>query len=355
MKTKAEIVKNFDPNGVGQQGTLFGLPFSPENAELIIIPVPFEVTVSYSAGTARGPVAIRDASTQVDLLDGDIYEAWKLGIAMLPLSPDLALESEKAREIASSYIAWLEAGEPEDMRSEMNDIPAEIDQLSVKMMDWVNETAREWREKGKLVAVLGGDHSTPLGLINALAEEHPDFGILQIDAHMDLRESYEGFEYSHASIMFNALKNKNISRLVQAGIRDYCDSEEAIVNESNGRIVTIYDRDIKEQLYEGNNWKSQCESIATHLPEKIYISFDIDGLDPKLCPHTGTPVPGGFEFAEAMYLIKTLVKAGKKIIGFDLCEVAPGEDDWDGNVGARALYKLCNLMAVSQGKLSFRP
>jgi agmatinase len=86
----------------------------------------------------------------------------------------------------------------------------------------------------------------------------------------------------------------------------------------------------------------QVKAILDCLPEKVYISFDIDGLDPKLCPHTGTPVPGGLELEEAFYLIKEVARSGRQIIGFDLCEVAPGNDQWDGNVGARVLYRLAS-------------
>lgn len=187
--------------------------------------------------------------------------------------------------------------------------------------------------------------------MHALAEKHAEYGILQIDAHADLRNAYEGFTYSHASIMFNALKLPQVKKLVQVGIRDLCQGEAELVDQSNGRITTFYDYKIKNKLYEGNSWQKQCKKIIAQLPQKVYISFDIDGLDPKLCPATGTPVPGGFEFEEAVYLIKTLVQSGREIIGFDLCEVAPGDSEWNGNVGARLLYKLCNWMAVSQGRL----
>lgn len=354
MKTREQILEDFDPNGVGVHGSLFGLPFTPEMAGLVIIPVPYEVTVSYREGTAGGPKAILEASTQVDLLDGDIREAWKLGIAMLPLSRDMELESEQLREKASSYIEWLEAGKPEDMKGEMAGIPAEVDKLSAQMVSWVKGKALEWIRKGKMVAVLGGDHSTPLGLINALAGEYDNYSILQIDAHMDLRKAYEGFEFSHASIMHNALINKNITKLVQVGIRDYCSEEKAVVERYGGRIKTYYDQDIKTRLYDGGKWSVICDEVIADLYDNVYVSFDIDGLDPKLCPNTGTPVPGGVDFNEAMYLIRKLVESGRTVIGFDLCEVAPGDHEWDGNVGARVLYRLANLMAVSQGKLSFR-
>jgi agmatinase len=346
--------KDFDPNGVGQVGNLFGLPFSPDNAELVIIPVPWEVTVSYTAGTAEGPEAILYASPQLDLFDPDIPDAWKLGIAMLPISEEIKEESDKLRDIAEEYILWLEEGQDETDNEELKWTPDTVNTKSAELNKWVKDQATSLLRNNKMVALLGGDHSTPLGLMQAFADKYAEFGILQIDAHADLRDAYEGFEFSHASIMFNALKIKNISKLVQVGIRDYAESEARIVNDSNGRIVTFYDKDIKEQQYEGTTWRSICDDVLEQLPQNVYISFDIDGLDPKLCPHTGTPVAGGFEFEQAMYLVKMLVKSGRKIIGFDLCEVAPGENEWDGNVGARVLYKLCNLMAVSQGKLNFK-
>jgi agmatinase len=116
-------------------------------------------------------------------------------------------------------------------------------------------------------------------------------------------------------------------------------------------VAIFYDSFLKEGMNDGKSWKKQCKKIVAQLPQKVYISFDIDGLDPKLCPGTGTPVPGGLEFDQAVYLLKALVRSGREIIGFDLVEVAPGESEWNGNVGARLLYKLCNWMAVSQKKL----
>ena len=182
--------------------------------------------------------------------------------------------------------------------------------------------------------------------MQALADINQSFGILHIDAHADLREAYEGFEFSHASIMFNALKIQQISHLVQVGIRDYCEAELKLI-QSDKRISTFFDRDIKQQQFNGKNWAEICENIISLLPQNIYLSFDIDGLDPKLCPNTGTPVPGGLELEQALFLIERLVQSGRKIIGFDLNEVAPGSDEWDANVGARLLYRLANMCMVS--------
>lgn len=348
MISKDEVIQSFDPNAPGTSGNLFGLPFGIEHAEVVIVPVPWEVTVSYQTGTAQGPKAILDASAQVDLFVRDIHDAWKLGIAMQPVPENILEESTKLRALSSQYIESLEEGAP---FNPANPVLTKINEACENLNIYVKSTTQRFLKEGKLVGLLGGDHSTPLGFIRALSERYERFGILQIDAHADLRKAYEGFTYSHASIMYNALKIPAVNRLVQVGIRDFCEEEVKVINRSTGRVVTFFDEDIKAEQYAGKAWESICDEIIKQLPDRVYISFDIDGLDPKLCPNTGTPVAGGFEFHQIAYLIKKLVAANKKIIGFDLNEVAPGESEWDANVGARMLYHLCNWMAVSNKKL----
>lgn len=343
MPSKAEQIAEFDPNGVGRRGRLFGLPFAPETADVVILPVPWDVTVSYAAGTAGGPMAVLEASPQIDYFLPDIPDAWKIGIAMEPIPTTWAEQAAHLRSRVEPYIEALEAGEdPEAVKDAHAGLLAEVEESGAQLRDWIAGKAGQHLDAGKVVGVLGGDHSTPLGLMTALAARHEAFGILQIDAHADLRVAYEGFRYSHASIMTNALELPQLTRLVQVGVRDYCEAEAEAVRESGGRIVSFYDQALKEAQFNGVTWHQQCAEIVEALPEKVYISFDIDGLDPKLCPHTGTPVAGGFELEEALYLVKQVVRSGRRIIGFDLCEVCPGEDEWDGNVGARALYRLAS-------------
>ncbi|MEL6539017.1 MAG: agmatinase family protein [Bacteroidota bacterium] len=351
--TKAEQIAQFDPNGVGHQGSLFGLPYTPETAEVVIIPVPWEVTVSYGSGTVNGPKAVLAASPQIDYYLQDIPEAWKLGIAMEAIPMALAHQNDSLRKQTQEYIAWLEAGNsPEEASERYKNLLGEVNNSSKALCDALAKKAEQYLDQGKLVGFLGGDHSTPLGLLTALAGKYEDFGILQIDAHADLRVAYEGFTYSHASIMTNALKLPSVSKLVQVGLRDYAACEQQVVASSQGRVVGFYDQTLQENRFDGMPWSKQCESIIERLPERVYVSFDIDGLDPTLCPNTGTPVPGGLSMEQAMYLIKRVVKSGRRIIGFDVSEVAPGDDEWDGNVGARVLYRLACWAGVSMGKLS---
>lgn len=321
---------------------------------MVIIPVPWEVTVSYRAGTAGGPAAIMAASKQVDLFEPLLTDAWKIGLSMISLPEHLLLLNEFSRGKAEAYISLLEDGERPESNPGMKSLLAEINEACVTMNTWVKETASRVINSGKFAALVGGDHSTPLGLMEAVGEQLGDFGILHFDAHADLRDAYEGFTYSHASIMFNALKILALKKLVQIGIRDYCEDERKLIESSSGRIEAYFDRDLKARQFNGESWKAICVEVVAKLPDKVYVSFDIDGLDPKLCPNTGTPVPGGLEFEQALYMVQVLVESGKKIIAFDVNEVAPGSDDdeWDANVGARLLYRLSNLAALSQG---FKP
>ncbi|MDQ5966271.1 MAG: agmatinase [Cyanobacteriota bacterium erpe_2018_sw_39hr_WHONDRS-SW48-000098_B_bin.30] len=340
----------FDPNSLASKDSnIFGLPFDAASAQQVLIPVPWEVTVSYNAGTASGPEAIFEASKQVDLFDPDVKDAWRLGLAMLDVPQSLIALNATMRVKAEEYISGLEDGRDAESDEIMAALLKEINQSCDVMNSWVYDQALELINAGKLVGLIGGDHSTPLGLMRALATKYSEYGILHFDAHADLRDAYEGFKYSHASIMFNALSIDSLKKLVQVGIRDFCEQEHDLVRHSKGRIVSYYDRDIKSRLYSGENWREICNTIVHQLPQNVYVSFDVDGLDPKLCPNTGTPVPGGLELEQAIYLVKQLVEQGKTIIGFDVNEVAPGDDEWDANVGARLVYRLANLAALSRG------
>lgn len=350
---KKKKIESFDPNAPGAGGhNIYGLPFTAEESEVVIIPVPWEVTVSYKAGTADGPAAVFEASFQVDLFDPDVKDAWKVGLAMENIPADWKKKSDLLRRKAVSFIKLLEKGESLSDNSSMQKIKKEIDRNGLDLKNWLKKKSLDYFNKNKLVAVLGGDHSTPLGLIEALSEKYRDFGILHIDAHFDLRKAYEGFEYSHASIMYNALKISQVKKLVSVGIRDYCEEEINLAKLQKDRIIPFFYAEMQRQKFEGKSWSETCLNIIEELPENVYISFDIDGLDPKLCPNTGTPVPGGLEYEEAVFLIHLLVKSGKKIIGLDLNEVCPSEiNDWDANVGARLLYRLCNSLAKSNGRI----
>jgi agmatinase len=339
--------KDFDPNAASNpSNNIYGFPTTEEEARVVILPVPWEVTVSYNAGTARASEHILKASMQVDIFDRDYPDTWKQGYYMRPADKKILMKSDYLRKEAELYIAYISRGEDLKKNAFMCKSLKDINEGGAYLNEWVYEQTKGLMNRDKLVALLGGDHSIVLGYLRSVAEKHGDFGILQIDAHCDLRKCYEDFDYSHASIMYNALEEiPQIQKLVQIGIRDYSESEWDYIMSSNDRIVTFFDKDIKHRQYEGDTWKQIVDDIVQQLPDKIFLSFDIDGLDPKLAPNSGTPVHGGFETEQVYYLLRKMIDSGKKFLGFDLVEVGTGETDWDSNVGARVLLKLCNLLA----------
>lgn len=342
-------LSKFDPDGAANpNNNIFGLPFTESDARLVILPVPWEVTVSFGSGTARSAEQIMRASLQVDLFDPELPDSWKEGFFLMEPDRKVLLKSDYLRKEAELYIDYISKGELVENNQFMRKTLKEVNEGSVFLNQWVYQNCKSLLERGKLVALLGGDHSTPLGYIKALAEKHKQFGILQIDAHCDLRNAFEGFTYSHASIMYNVLNEvPEMEKLVQIGIRDYASGEAKIINENKNRIRTYFDKEIRNRQFEGETFKQIVEEIISELPDKVYISFDIDGLDPKLCPNTGTPVQGGFEAEQVFYIFKRILQAGKKIIGFDLSEISTSETCWDANVGARILFKMCNLLIAS--------
>lgn len=343
----------FDPDAAASADGIFGLPHSEDQSMLVITPVPFDATTSYHTGTAAAPAAILDASMQVDLFDHQYGRIYERGIFLREPDPRIAEWSAQARTIAEPIIAAGGEGSDEDF--------ATVNALSASVEQSVYDSTRSVLDAGKIPALLGGDHSTPLGAFRAI-DDHAGasgttFGILQIDAHMDLRIAFEGFEQSHASILHNALERcPNLKRVVMIGIRDYGEAELNHPARADGRVHTHFDQDWARRRAAGESVMALIDEAIMQLPEQVYITVDIDGLSPELCPGTGTPVPGGLSFAEYALILERLVRAGKTVIGFDLVEVCPTEGDreWNAAVGARALYKLCGCAMASHGALKLR-
>ncbi|MBL7964151.1 MAG: agmatinase family protein [Flavobacteriales bacterium] len=358
--SKASKIASFDPNGPGAADSgLFGLPFSCEEADIVLVPVPWEVTTSYGGGTAHGPEAILEASRQVDLHHPEFPELWKRGIAMDEVPQALVEQSAALKKEAARVIEVLVEGGSAAQKARAKKALKLVNEECAVMNEWVEARCGHWLDQGKRVGLVGGDHSTPLGFLRAQATRHKHFGILHVDAHLDLRIAYEGFTYSHASILYNTLPLKAVERVVSVGIRDFCAQENDVLHGTKGRVRMHHNADLRREQYAGTTWKKQVDRIIDQLPQKVHVTFDIDGLDPTLCPNTGTPVPGGLQFDEATYLLSRLA-AKRQVIGFDLVEVSPGNDSsasaeasadaWDANVGARLLFHLCGVLATGTGK-----
>ncbi len=322
----------------------------PNEASLVLVPVPWEATVSFGEGTAKAPEAIRTSSHQLDVETFHYIKPYTAGIAMLETDKKLFKLSNKARKKAIKVIEALEKGKSNKKALKF------VNEASIELNSSIYNKSIDLIKKGKFVAVVGGDHSSPLGLIKALNDtQKEDFGILHVDAHHDLRKAYEGFTYSHASIFYNAMNEcKKISNLVQIAIRDYSKEEAQRLIDYKEKGACLYDTDMQQQLASGKSLEEVYKPYIKQLPKNVYLSIDIDGLEPLNCPHTGTPVPGGLQYGQLEHLIFMIVKSGKNIIGFDLCEVAHSQNGWDANVGARVLYQLCAALLASQGKIEYK-
>ena len=306
--------------------SLFDLGVSPGRAAVVVLPVPWEVSTSFRQGTAEAPLAVLRASVQVDLYDPWLGSPEVHGMAMLPVPEQVPRWNAQAREALAR----------EDT--------ATVDCLAASRNALVEQLTGELLAQDKCPVILGGEHGASLGAIRAAAGREP-LGLLQVDAHADLRPQYQGLESSHASFAARALELPGVIRLVQVGVRDLC-RQEAQRAADDPRICTFYDA-------RRPAWR--LEQVIDALPKRVWISWDIDGLQPALCPNTGTPVPGGLSWPEALTLLRLLVESGRVIVGCDLCEVVPegGKrppgQGWDEIVAAQLLYRLCGWMLVSRG------
>ena len=346
--------------------SLFGSTPSYEDSELVLLATPWAVTSSFGGGAEQGPERIASASSQMDFFSKERGDIRDKGIYFLSPPPFLKKKSQKIRKKALPVIALEEAAPgsfPKKYIEEINEACAEAHQ-------WVYEETKQIHSAKKKFGLVGGEHSVSEGAIKYFGEVYKgDFGILHIDAHADLRPAYQGFHSSHASIMYNVLHQAfPPAKIVQIGVRDYSE-EEYLLIKNNHTLHTFFDSEVKKKLFEGETWGSIAESMIQALPQKVYISLDVDGLEPSLFPHTGTPVPGGLSFEQVDYLLQVLVQSRRQIIGFDLVETAdpfqqnkvkpnkvkqnkvkpnkatPTDEEtrilWDAQSGARLLYKLC--------------
>ncbi|MFK7873987.1 MAG: agmatinase family protein [Oligoflexales bacterium] len=302
---------------------IFGLN-SDDTAFISILSVPWDVTASGGKGTSLAPEKLVSASHELDLEDPILGRPYEKGIRYLPVDPCIE--------------EWQAACEKENYDvTVVNDYSRKVDQAVYLM-------AKKELDRDRVVGLFGGDHSCPFGLIQALSEKYESLSILHIDAHFDLRKAYEGYERSHASIFYNVLETLPGVQVTHVGIRDFC-APELEMSRNHPRSHAFLDTEIFSRKAHGKNFEQITQEILATLSENVYISFDIDGLDPSYCPGTGTPVPGGLHYHEAVYLMEAL-RHKHKVVGFDLVECAA--EDYDLNVGARLLYKMCGLSVKTQ-------
>ncbi len=269
-----------------------------ENAKYVLIPVPYDGTSTYVKGADQGPQAIIDASDSIELYD-------------------IELDAE----------AYLEGI--------YTDVPIRQNKTPEEMAQAVFERVRHFVKLNKIVGVLGGEHSVSIGSIQAMKAQFPNLSVLQIDAHADLRDSYQNSPYNHACVMRRAQEMG--ANVVQVGIRNVCAEEKPFIVPEN----MFYAHQIRHR----NNW---MEEALHRLPGEVYLSIDLDGLDPSILPSTGTPLPGGLSWYQLTDFL-TLLFQTKKIVGFDVVELCPNLSEKSSDVLAAVLvYKIINLFSLYQ-------
>lgn len=277
---------------------------SLDASEVLILPVSYEGTVSYGTGTGSGAMAIVDASRNMELYEEETdTEPYKVGIHTLP--------------------EFTPRETPEKMMSDLFDLSKDL----------VN--------KGKFVCMLGGEHSVSAPVIRAHNEKYENMSVLQIDAHADLRDTYDGTPHSHASIMARVVKDMRIPS-VQVGIRSISVDEARSLKNDNLPTKIYWARDVAGRT----DW---IDEAIDSLTENVYLTIDIDGLDPSLVPTTGTPEPGGLGWYETLTLIRKLAEK-KRVVGMDLVEYSYVESyDSPAFLCSKLVYK--SLAYIFQDKL----
>lgn len=278
---------------------------SYEKSKIAVLSAPLEKTVSYGKGTANGPKEILKASHYVEFYDEELVRelCFDKGIATLP-------------------------------EMKFKDIPVK------KSIDKIYKKVKQLIADEKFVVTLGGEHSLSSAPVRAHFEAYDNLSVLQIDAHSDLRQKYEGSKYSHASVM--ACVAEFTKDIIQVGIRAQCKEEAEFIHEN--KICTYYARDIRNGVH-GDNWH---DKVVDDLKENVYITFDVDGLDPSVINATGTPEPGGLFWDETMNLLRKIGLA-KNIVGFDVVELAPSKyHESSSFTAAKLIYKLLNYSFINK-------
>ncbi len=324
--------KPTDPNtGLFSSSTHFH-----SDVKYVVLPLKWDATTSYHSGASNAPEAIIHASHQLE----DYHHYWG-GFC----SDYIYFDKDFLKEIGKLNAQCKEIVNRYRLRASSGDLE-KVNALCSDYNRRVEERYDFWFKKGVKVLGLGGDHGSSYPLMaRVLSKQVKQTTVIHIDAHFDLRESYEGFTFSHASVLKNIYKlNLEHLKFLHLGMRDFCQAEHQCAR-SNKSSIFYLDEQIKEHEFCGGSWDELCEKFLDFSSEHIYITLDIDGMSPLLSPGTGTPVPGGLDFQKLIYLLKKLSK-NKQLVGFDLVEVAPrdGDLEWNANVGARVLQQLLYLL-----------
>ena len=336
----------FDPNGaIPDNGNYFGIPLEPEEAALVLISAPWDLSLKVRNGSSFAPDAIIEASRSVDFFEPMAPDSWRKGIATVPIDYTIQDMSHRLRSDAERIVKVHEkqGGTTFDNLVYERSL-RRVNEGFQALNDNIYKQSKMWLDEDKIVGLVGGDQSTAYGHIRAVAEHHGSLGVLHIDSSCNLKSCHQGFEFSHASVMHNILRDvPRVERLVGVGVRAFS-PEEWQRAESDPRVKLFTGQSIWSRHFEGVLWSTICNEIVESLPQNVYVSLDVNGLTVECSPHNGMVVAGGVRFPEVIYLLGKIVDSGRKIVGFDLSEVVPDMDDkTDAAIASRLLYNICSM------------
>lgn len=339
MAMKNNFLKNIlGGEVVGDGGYYFGDKTLPKDADVVIVSAPWSVTSDFGRGATYTPDAVIDASAECGLYDANSELSAEGRVATAEIDYNIQESSEHLGREAERIAHHTASSVGEYAARKI----AHINEGFAEMHTSIYKQAKYWAEQGKKVAVMGGDHSVTFGAVKALAECNEGMGVLFVDAHADFSREGEVYNYSHRSIARNIVEEiPSVERLVEIGVRDIS-RVEAEELKANDNVELFLAERLAAKRFEGASWGDLCREVVAALPQKVYISLDIDALKIEFCNNTNAPVPGGMTFDEVTYLINAVVESGREIVGFDIVEVVSKIDNkMDAIVAARLLSKMC--------------
>ena len=325
---------------VGDGGYYFGDKTSPKDADVVIVSAPWSVTSDFGRGATYTPDAVIDASAESGLYDANSGISAEGRVATVEIDYNIQELSEHLGREAER-VAHHTSADDSVVGEYVARKVAHVNEGFAEMQTTVYKQVKCWASKGKRIAVIGGDHSVAFGAVKALSEQDEEVGGLFIDAHADFSRDGEIFNYSHRSVARNIVEEIPAVGLVEVGVRDIKEIEAKELN-SNDKVKLFLAEKIAARRFGGESWGDICREIVGLLPQKVYVSLDIDALKIEFCNNTNAPVPGGMTFDEVVYLVNSVVESGREIVGFDISEVVSSIDNkMDAIVGARLLAKMC--------------
>ena len=347
---KSNFLRNIlGDEAVGDGGYYFGEKGGPADAEIVIVSAPWSVTADFGRGATYTPDAVIDASLESNLYDVVTGLSAEGCVATAEIDYNIQECSELLGREAERIAKRTNDAEPASIGEYRARKIAHINEGFSEMHASIYKQVRHWVSKGKRIALVGGDHSVAFGAVKAIAEHYSEVGVLFIDAHADFAREGEIYKYSHRSIARNIVEEiRDVAHLVEVGVRDISRAEtEALL--ANEKVELFLAERLAAKRFEGSSWGDLCREVVAKLPQKVYVSFDIDALKIEFCNNTNAPVPGGMTFDEVLYLVNTVVESGREIVGFDISEVVSSLDNkMDAIVGAKVLAKMC--LAMVRGK-----